>query len=65
MPSNQLDRIEQKVDELIAQSTENKTELHNHIKLDNKIFKVCAGIGIFVFTMHATEAVSFVSNLIQ
>ena len=61
---SQLNRIEEKMDTLIQTSTENKTELKNHIKMDTWSYRALAVVVVFITTTHAVEAVEFLSKMI-
>ena len=62
--SSQLDRIEEKLDKMLVQATENKANLKNHMKWDMHFYQGLGVIFGFVFMMHAVEASDYIQALL-
>lgn len=61
---DKLDKINDKMDQLLVSTTENKMEIKNHTTWDKKVHSVVWGLVIFVFSMHAAEAVEFIMKFL-
>jgi len=55
---DQLNRIEVKLDKVLETSVESKTKLKSHATL----FKGVGYLTVFVLTMHATDAIAYLSK---
>ncbi len=63
--NDQLNRIEEKLDDLIVTVTTNKVELSNHKTIDKSVYKVVFGIVLFIVVTHTSDVAAFVKLIFQ
>lgn len=60
----QLNRMEDKVDAILKEQITNTIKINTHMVFDKYMYKVLALTIVFVFTIHATDAIAFIRGFL-